>query len=174
MSIHPLVTQQHFARSEFVRCLDGVSAEEGRQRFEPMNCISWMVGHLANQEHFYWVVLAQSRQVMPGLNDQVGYGRPASQPPLDEMWHAWREITLAADEFLEALTTERLLSHLYWQGKPRAESIGTMLLRNTYHYWHHLGEAYAIRQLLGHRDLPEFVGDLSLAQYRPEPASPSR
>jgi hypothetical protein len=59
MSIHPLVTQQHFARSEFVRCLDGVSAEEGRQRFGPMNCISWMVGHLANQEHFYWVVLAQ-------------------------------------------------------------------------------------------------------------------
>ena len=37
-----------------------------------------------------------------------------------------------------------------------------------YHYWFHLGEAYAIRQLLGHRDLPEFVGDMSGAVYQPE------
>jgi hypothetical protein len=37
-----------------------------------------------------------------------------------------------------------------------------------YHYWFHLGEAFAIRQLLGHRDLPEFVGDMSEAVYRPE------
>ena len=37
-----------------------------------------------------------------------------------------------------------------------------------YHYWFHLGEAYAIRQLLGHPDLPEFVGDMSEALYRAE------
>ena len=33
-----------------------------------------------------------------------------------------------------------------------------MLLRVTYHYWYHTGEAAAVRQLLGHVDLPEFVG----------------
>ena len=53
-------------------------------------------------------------------------------------------------------------------GKPLPESIGTMLLRNTYHYWFHCGEAHAIRQMLGHPDLPQFVGDMSEALYRPE------
>ena len=43
-----------------------------------------------------------------------------------------------------------------------------MLLRNIYHYWFHMGEAHAIRQLLGHPDLPQFVGDMSEAVYWPE------
>ncbi len=32
MTVHLLVAQLRFARSEFVRCLDGVSEEEGRRR----------------------------------------------------------------------------------------------------------------------------------------------
>lgn len=40
---HPLVTQLRFARSEFVRCLDGVSEEDGVKRLLPMNCLSWIV-----------------------------------------------------------------------------------------------------------------------------------
>ena len=43
-----------------------------------------------------------------------------------------------------------------------------MLQRNFYHYWFHIGEAHAIRQMLGHPDLPQFVGDMSTAIYRPE------
>jgi hypothetical protein len=43
-----------------------------------------------------------------------------------------------------------------------------MLLRNIYQYWMHPGEAHAIRQMLGHADLPQFVGDMSEALYRPE------
>jgi hypothetical protein len=36
-------------------------------------------------------------------------------------------------------------------------------------YWYHLGEALAICQMLGHTDLPDFVGDIdSLAPYIPE------
>ena len=52
----------------------------------------------------------------------------------------------------------------------RMESnIGTMLRRSTYHYWFHTGEANAIRQLLGHANVPEFVGDIAKeAPYRPE------
>jgi len=37
-----------------------------------------------------------------------------------------------------------------------------------YHYWFHLGGAHAIRQLLGHPDLPQFVGDMAEALYSPE------
>jgi hypothetical protein len=46
--------------------------------------------------------------------------------------------------------------------------VGTLLLRNIYHYWFHLGEAHAIRQLLGHTDLPEFVGDMTNVYYQRE------
>jgi uncharacterized damage-inducible protein DinB len=168
MNCHPLVTQLRFARSEFVRCLDGVSAEDGVRRIMPMNSISWIVGHLANQEHGWWVYLAQGRILAPGLNDLVGFGKPASTPPLDEMWAIWRTVTQAADEYLDTLTTETLQTHLLHNGVPRPESIGTMIQRNIYHYWHHLGEAHAIRQMLGHQDLPQFVGDMSPAIYRPE------
>jgi len=98
---HPLVAQLRFARSEFQRCLDGVSAEDGARRLEPMNSISWIVGHLANQEHFYWCILAQEKYVAPGLNDLVGTGKPATTPPLDEMWDVWRLVTETADPFLD-------------------------------------------------------------------------
>jgi len=168
MSTHPLVTQLRFARSEFVRCLEGVSAEDGVRRLLPMNSLSWIVGHMANQEQGWWVFLAQGHLVVPGLNDRVGYGKPASTPPLDEMWAAWRAITPAADEYLDTLTTETLQTHLLHNGVPRPESIGTMVYRNTYHYWYHTGEAHAIRDMLGHQDLPQFVGDISQAIYRPE------
>ena len=168
MPCHPLVTQLRFARSEFLRCLEGVSAEDAVRRFEPMNCLSWIVGHLANQEHGYWVMVGQDRIVAPGLNDLVGFGQPASTPPLDEMWEVWRTVTQAADAFLDTLVTEKLQTHMEWKGRPRPESIGTMILRNTYHYWYHLGEAHAIRQMLGHGELPQFVGDMSAAIYRPE------
>ena len=168
MSCHPLVTQLRFARSEFRRCLEGVSAEDAVRRPMPMNCISWIVGHLASQEQAYWVLVAQGRQVVPGLHELVGFGKPASTPPLDDMWAAWHAVTQAADQYLDTLTTETLLSHLVYKGAPRPESIGTMLLRNTYHYWYHAGEAHAIRDMLGHTDLPQFVGDMSQAQYHPE------
>jgi hypothetical protein len=43
-----------------------------------------------------------------------------------------------------------------------------MLMRNIYHYWFHTGEIHAIRQMLGHSGLPDFVGDMSKAAYYPE------
>jgi hypothetical protein len=43
-----------------------------------------------------------------------------------------------------------------------------MLMRVIYHYWYHTGEAAAVRQMLGHVELPEFVGDMDEATYRPE------
>ena len=168
MSVHPLVTQLRFTRSEFIRCLKDVSSEDGVRRIMPMNCISWIIGHLANQEQAYWVLLAQERMVVPGLNDLVGSGKPASTPPLNEMWAAWSNITLAVDPYLDTLTTTTLQTYFIYKGKPRPESIGTMLLRNTYHYWYHIGEARAIRDMLGQRELPQFVGDMSEALYRPE------
>jgi hypothetical protein len=163
--IHPLVTQLRFARSEFVRCLEGVPAEDASRRLRPMNGLSWIVGHLASQEHYLWVEMAQGRDIASGLYALVGHGQPGSTPPWEDMWEAWRTVTRAADQYLDALTAEMLQSHLVREAKPISEDIGTTLLRNIYHYWYHLGEAHAVRAMLGHRDLPEFVGRMSMVRH---------
>lgn len=168
MTIHPLVAQLRFTRNEFVRCLQGVSPEDGMRLVMPMNSISWTIGHMASQEHHYWVILPQGLNLAPDLYELVGSGRPATTPPLKDMWAAWQTITHAADPYLDSLTVDRLQEHLVNKGKPLAENIGTLLHRNIYHYWFHTGEAHAIRQVLGHPDLPQFVGDISTTPYRPE------
>ena len=162
---HPLVTQLRFARSEFLRGLEGLKAEEAIRRFEPMNCISWMVGHLADQEHRYWVGLGLGWEIAPGLNDLVGYGKPASAPPLDEMLETWHKVISVADEFLDTLDAERLSTHRPWKDGEWSENVGTMLMRNIFHYWYHTGESQAVRQMLGHTDLPVYVGDMSKVEY---------
>jgi uncharacterized damage-inducible protein DinB len=168
MEPHLLVSQLRFSRSEFVRCLEGVSEEDAIRRIMPMNCIIWMVGHLANQEHRYWVIFAQGMNIAPDLYELVGYGKPASTPNLKEMWAAWHKVTAQADKYLATLTPAILQTYLLRDGKPVDESIGTLLMRNTYHYWYHTGEASAVRQMLGHAKVPEFVGDMSAAAYHPE------
>src|SRR3990172_3958961 len=96
---HPLVLQLRFTRSEFQRALKHVSAEEAVRRFEPMNCMSWIIGHLAWQEQLYW--LTQPQGLTPALEvNACANGQPASTPSLDEMWEAWRTVTGAADPWL--------------------------------------------------------------------------
>jgi hypothetical protein len=168
MQPHLLVSQLRFARSEFVRGLEGLTEEDALRRILHMNCISWMVGHLANQEHRYWVTWSRQKEVVSGLNDLVGFGKPASTPPLKEMWASWHKVTAEADQYLDTLTPTLLQEFLLRDGKPMDESIGTLLMRNIYHYWVHTGEASAVRQMLGHTGLPQFVGDMSLAAYHPE------
>jgi uncharacterized damage-inducible protein DinB len=166
---HPLVDQLRFARSEFTRGLVDVTDEEARKRFGPMNSISWIVGHLADQEQRYWFQRRGMPVLFTGLNDLVGYSKPASTPPLDEMLRAWNTITKTSDQYLDSLTVSDLQTHFVVDGNETEESVGTLMLRVIGHYWYHTGEAQAIRQMLGHRHLPDFVGDIqSAAPYRPE------
>jgi DinB family protein len=166
---HLLVDQLRFARSEFARALAGVDDDDGRRRLGPMNSLSWMVGHLADQEQRSWLESQGQAPVVSGLNPRVGHGQPASTPPLAAMWAAWRAITTAADPFLETLTVADLQQRSPNLRPTLPESIGTLLLRVTGHYWFHTGEALAVRQLLGHPNLPDFVGDIGRkAPYRPE------
>lgn len=153
----PIVEQLRFTRSEWLRGLQAVTAEEAARKFDTINTIAWMVGHLAAQEQFYWVRVPQEKIVSEAVV-LCASGKPESNPPLAEMWDGWHTVTAAADVYLDALTEEMLPTHLEFNGKPMPENIGTMLTRNIYHYWFHLGEAQAIRQLLGHTDLPAFVG----------------
>ena len=163
---HVVVEQLRFTRSELQRALAGVTDEEARRRFLPMNSISWIIGHLANQEQRYWIGFAQGGEfVLPELVE-FGFGKPASTPLLDEVWQAWHTVVAAVDPYLDTLTSADLLTV---PTSPMNESIGTLVRRVTYHYWYHLGESQAIRQLLGHTNLPTFVGNLGdEAPYHPE------
>jgi len=167
---HPLVEQLRFTRSELRRALAGVADEDARRRIGPMNCISWNIGHLAWQEQRYWLWIAQDQVALPQLNQLFAYGAPASTPPLADMWAAWETITAAADPWLDALTTERLqqIGRLTFDDGIWEFNYGSLMQRVIYHYWYHLGEGMAIRQQLGQRDLPDFVGDIDAeAPYRP-------
>ena len=165
---HPLVDQLRFARGEFRRGIEGVSDADARRRILPMNCIAWHIGHLAAQEQRYWLTFAQGVTPRPELRDAFRYGAPASTPPLAQTWDAWREITAAADPWLDALTSEALASPVTHEEVRDDLTYGNLVLRTIYHYWFHTGENAAIRQQLGHTDLPDFVGDIdNEAPYRP-------
>lgn len=165
---HPLVLQLRFTRHELQRALAGLNDEDARRRLMPMNSISWIIGHLAWQEQRYWLTLTQGQTLVPGLNPLVGYGRPASTPPLDEMTAAWRTVTETSDAYLDQITTAKLQEAITIRGWTTT-TIGSLLLRVIYHYWYHIGEIMSIRQQLGHPALPDFVGDIDgEAPYRPE------
>ena len=172
---HNLVYQIQFARLEFKRVMSAVPPEDAVRRLIPSNSLSWIVGHLANQEQFMWVAgpHPENQLLYPDLNEIVGYGRPATTPAWDEMWAVWEQITAAADQFLEPITAHDLEQFFIWNGKPVRENIGTMLLRNIYHYWFHIGEAHGLRQQMGHVDLPQFVArDMSPAAWIAQPDAP--
>ncbi|MBI2333868.1 MAG: DinB family protein, partial [Chloroflexi bacterium] len=53
-------------------------------------------------------------------------------------------------------------------GKEIQRTYGNLIQRTIYHYWYHLGENMAIRQNLGHSNLPQFVGNIDRqAPYKP-------
>jgi len=165
---HPRVEQLRFARAEWVRGLRGLSEADARRRLEPMNSISWMVGHLAWHERLISMERGQGLGIEPVL-DAVANGAPASTPSLKAMWAAWRRVTEAADGYLDTLTTEDLLVPLPHDGRSSPPAAGSQLQRITYHYWNHIGEASAVRQILGHQRLAQFVGPIeATAPYRRE------
>ena len=167
---HPLVDQLRFTRSEWLRGLDGISDEDGARHFGPMNCISWIVGHLAWQEQRYFLERAQGKVTFPELNSKYAYGAPMSTPALTETARIWQQVIESSAHYLHALTTDSLQGELLLRGKPVGQSIGSAMRRMTYHYWYHVGEIQAVRQMLGHTGLPEYVGDIeTLAPYKPEP-----
>jgi hypothetical protein len=167
---HPLVLQLKFTRSEFKRGLKGLSDEDACKRLLPMNCISWNVGHLAWQEQRYFLYYGQGQLPYPEVQELFAYGALASSPLLGEMLAIWQKITKAADPWLETLTSEKLQEHfLTASGKLSTRILGSLLQRTIYHYWYHSGENLAIRQMLGHTNLPQMVGNIDdRAPYTPE------
>ena len=111
----------------------------------------------------------QDKVLVPELNEKFCYGCSAHNPPLQDMWNDWHIVIEASDPFLDTLTTTQLKAPFVVDGKPIGDyTAGSMMQRLIYHYWYHTGENMAIRQMLGHADLPEFVGNIDQeAPYEP-------
>ena len=154
--MHTLVALQHLTREEFLRGLAGVSNEDARQRVGPMNCVGWIVGHMAWQEHVLFVAGPRGTRIDTEYRSFTT-GSLSSQPSLEEALALWHTTCEAADLWLHA-ATEESMSELFDSPGLRGlgENAGTLLVRNIFHYWSHIGEISAIRQVLGHR-APEFV-----------------
>lgn len=129
-----------------------------------------MVGHLAAFDQFAWVIMAQNETISEAVK-ACAFGKPTSTPTMDEMMADFHAIAKASDRYLETLTEDDMGTFLHFRGKSARENIGTFLIRQTWHYWYHLGECQAVRQLLGHTDLLPFVGDIpEEAMYTPNAA----
>ena len=166
---HPLVDQLRFTRSEFQRGLRGLDAEDARRRVEPMNSISWNVGHLAWQEQQYFVTWPTGERPFPDIDREFVSGGTPSTPSLHRVLDAWRAITAAADPWLDTVTRRELEANVVSGGRELQRRYGDLLQRVIYHYWYHTGENAAIRQALGHTKLPQFVGSIDTkAPYRPD------
>ena len=166
---HPLVDQLRFTRAEWRRGLAGVSEADGAHHCGRMNSIGWIVGHLTWQEQRYLLHRSQGLMPFPDIQREFAFGAPMSTPSLREMLRAWKKVTSATETLLDALTTEDLLRDLPFDGKPSGQTYGSAIRRLTYHYWFHIGEIQAIRQVLDHDRLPVYVGNIEgKAPYRPE------
>jgi hypothetical protein len=153
--MHTLVEMYHITRKEFERNLVGLTEEDAGKCIEPMNCISWIIGHVANQQHAFFVDWPQGRESDIRFS-QYGTGRSPSKPALADAMSLWRIACDEADIWLDA-ATDRILKEVFHPSKRGpAENAGTLLVRSTFHIWCHLGEISSIRQILGHRP-PEFV-----------------
>lgn len=166
---HPIIDQLRFTRGEWLRALDGIPEADGLIRLEPMNSIGWIVFHLAWHEQLSFLTRLQGVTPVAAATKHGVSDEPASTPPLADALRAWHAVTQATNAGLDALDTSALESWLPNTRQPRSRRVGSTVQRVIYHYWFHVGEITAIRQMLGHGEVPEFVGDIDgLAPYRAE------
>lgn len=155
-------------RKEFLRGLEGLRPAEAQMRIGGLNCIGWIVGHVAWQESFLWQECGQGQSVPERLR-LFATGRRGLVPDYGEVLADWHKIARATEPFLRSLDQEELKRHFTHQS-PKVrdllaeENAGTLLTRCIMHYWSHIGEVACIRSLLGHQ-APQFVGGLESCRY---------
>lgn len=155
--LHPLVEQTQFVKQKWLSGHENLSAEDGVKQLGHANSLSWMVGHLAAFDQAVWLERPHGIVVNAAVKG-CGYGRPGTTPDLNEMLDAWHAIQEKVDGVQAELTRADLLMHPGPPGNPAPENLGTLMLRQMWHYWYHLGEMQGVRQALGHENLAQYVG----------------
>ena len=152
-----------FTQAEFQRGLEGLTDEEAQRRIakasgSKMNAITWIVSHIVG----HWLSVAtyaKDGELPWHLVRFVGPAADPTPPPLDEALKLLRDTKASIDWLTDAdetlLSTTREEHLLSKQGQ---DNIGTALINAVLHTWFHTGEINAIRQMLGHAEIP-FVGE---------------
>ena len=164
---HHLVWQLRNARKEWAIIFDGVSDEDGERRFGRINSLGWFMAHLAWHEMMNLGAFT-GEMMFPQLHEIAGKGNPATTPKLSEMRALWEQIAAAVDERFATLTVDDLLGEVNYFGWVYPENLGSVLQRTNNHYFYHMGEAAAVRQLLDHTGYPEVMADEGAMDYYPE------
>lgn len=164
---HHLVWQVRNARKEWALAFDGVSDEDGEKRFGRINSLGWFMAHLAWHEMLNYGALTGD-MLFPELHELAGKGNPASTPKLSEMRALWEQVIEAADARLASLTVDDLLGDVNYFGMEYPENLGSVLQRTNNHYFYHMGEVAAVRQLLDHTGYPEVMAEEGAMDYYPE------
>ena len=150
--MYPPIELARFALAEFNRNLEGLSEDDASVRMKKagggeMNAITWAMAHIAG----HWL----SR---PERLENFDFRSNDPTPPALADARAWLdEAGLFTERWLPDADAELLGSKPDFLG---GESIGTGVMRATLHTWFHCGEINAIRQLLGHPEIP-FLGDIT-------------
>lgn len=149
-SIADLIT---FATDEFARGLEGLTPDEAGRRMPKadgtsMNAIAWNVQHIAAHWHNAALTLA-------GRPFESRYPSSDGTPP--PYLEALTLLQQFAAEFRSVPIDPERMTQPVREGRP--ELVSQFVARAIFHTWFHAGEVNAVRQLLGHPEIP-FVGDL--------------
>ena len=142
-----------FALSEFRRGLDGLTDDEARVRMRKadgteMNAISWTACHVAG----HWL------HRPPELHRYRFGSDDPTPPPLSEALSLLENARAFMESWVPT-ASEELMLRIPPGNVTGGENVGTALMRATLHTWFHTGEINAIRQMLGHPEIP-FVGQM--------------
>jgi hypothetical protein len=150
-----------FTTDEVERGLEALTESDATVRVKKadgssMNAISWTVAHIAG----HWLH-------RPEHLARFAFQSADSTPPsLAEAINWLREGRSFTEQWLGRATPE-LMARIPPGNVTGGESVGTALLRATLHTWFHTGEINAVRQMLGHREIP-YVGQmLGRLEWRP-------
>jgi hypothetical protein len=158
---HPLILQLRFTRSQFARVVKGVTEEEATRRPHGLNAVGWSVAHLTWQEQKYFLDDGQGERPYPDVDRAYRPGAPASAPALEATLRVWRDVTCRADPWPDDLDVAAMAApYRKKDGSDGARIVGDLPQRVLYHYWLHLGQVVAVRRLLGHEKVPQFVGNV--------------
>jgi len=106
--MHTMVQMLNLTRKEFERNLVGLTDEDARKRIEPMNCISWIIAHVACQHRAFFVDWPAGRKT-DSRYLPYGHGAPPSEPPLDEAMGLWQDACKESEAWLQAATPAKTL-----------------------------------------------------------------
>ena len=127
----PVVTDMlRLTCKEFDRNLAGLNDDDARKRIEPMNCISWIIAHVANQHHTFFVAWQQEKAAETRFLP-YGYGSPASQSHLEEALSLWHDATGDTEVWLKSVTNEKL-KELPATSSPESENNGALMVPVSY------------------------------------------